>query len=121
MKLEAFFTIPLDADSKTPKDRAFKAHLEEIILPNVYQMPFVERVEMTSFSETPEALQKQFIDQPLLYQVSIYIQNGDKIQEMFETEAGKKLRAHLREISNYVVPAWGPIKVFYNWDLQQIR
>jgi hypothetical protein len=102
-------------------DIAFKQHLQEKILPSVYQMPYVERVEMTSFSETPEELQKQFVDTPILYQLAIYIQNNDKAKEMFDTDPGKQLSKHLRDIGHHVLPAWGPIKVFYNWDLQQLR
>lgn len=113
IKLEALFNIPADQE-------LFKKQIQEEILPKLYQMPYIEKIELTPFSDTPEELQKQFLDCPIYYQISIYVKEED-VEKTLDTEACKAFAQHLRSMGAQVTTAIGETKTFYRWDLEQLK
>jgi hypothetical protein len=113
MKLEALFN--------TPADKAlFEKQIQEEILPKLYKMPYIERIELTPFSDTPEELQEQFLDRPVYYQIGMYVKEED-IKKTFQTKAGIALAQYLRSMGAEVTTAYGDTRIFYRLDLEQLR
>ncbi|MCH5585981.1 hypothetical protein MK805_13625 [Shimazuella sp. AN120528] len=113
--------IKMEALFHTPADKAlFKKQIQEEFLPKLYQMPYIEKIELTPFSDTPDELQEQFLDHPIYYQVGIFVKEED-IKKSFETEAGIALAQYLRSMGAGVTTAYGDTKIFYRWDLEQLR
>lgn len=113
MKLEALFNTPAD-------ERLFNKQIQEEILPKLYQMPHIEKIELTSFSDTPEELQKQFLDRPIYYQIGVYVKE-ESVENVLETEAYKAFDQYLKSMGAEVTTAFGETKTFYRWDLEQLK
>ncbi|WP_028777745.1 hypothetical protein [Shimazuella kribbensis] len=112
MKIQALF-IPADKES-------FQNRVREELLPLLYQMPYIDKIELTPFSDTPDELQEQFIDKPIYYQIALYLKEED-ILKTFSTEAGKEISSYLRSLGAQVITSIGDNRVFYRWDLEQLK
>jgi hypothetical protein len=113
MKLEALFTVTTDKET-------FKHHIQQQILPYVYKMPYVDKIELTPFFDTPNDIQEQFLEKPIHYQLALYMKEED-VRSAFGSESGQELSAYLRSLGDFMTTAVGDTKVFYRWDLEQLR
>jgi hypothetical protein len=111
MKIQALF-IPADKES-------FQNRVREELVPLLYQMPYIDKIELTPFWDTPDELQEQFLEKPIYYQIALYMKEED-ILETFSTEAGKKIAIYLRSLGAQVLTCLGDNRVFYRWDLEQL-
>lgn len=115
IKVEALFTVPDDKP-------LFLSQVQEDILPFLYQMPYIEKIELTPCYDTPLEVQSKFLAEPIYYQIAVYYREVDEMGKSFETDPGKDLSEYLRiAFQGKLISAIGEAKIFYKSDLEGIH
>lgn len=113
--------VKLEALFYTPADKAWlKKQIEEKILPKLYSMPYIEKIELTAFGDTPDEFQTQFLARPIYYQISMYIKK-EEITITLDSETGKAIAQYLRSMGAEVTTSYGQTNIFYRSDLERLR
>ncbi len=115
IKVEALFAFPEDRE-------LFLSQVKEKILHWLYQMPYIEKIEITPYYDTPLEVQTRYLDQPVYYQIGVYYKTKEEIEASFRTEQGIELAQFLRSnFGDTIIGCVGEADIFYKSDLEQIQ